>query len=82
MDLEHFIQETRDYLNGHLGTFARGDLHVLPRIGQDDLLHYLQTLHGGFSRYRFLRFLERLKHRRVVLDTKDSSVTFDPTFVF
>lgn len=82
MNFENFIQETKEYVNKHLGTSARGDLHVLPQIGKEDLLRYMQSLHSNFSRLRFSRFLERLKEQRLILDSNESSVTFDPTFLY
>jgi hypothetical protein len=82
MNFEKFIQETKEYLNEHLSTSARGDLHVLPQTGKEDLLHYIQSLHSSFSRLRFSRFIEKLKEQRLVLDSNESSVTFDPTFPY
>lgn len=61
---------------------ARGDLHMTPQVHRDDLMHYLQTLHARFPRNRFLRFVKKLKSRRVIIDSNDRSLVFDPAFLF
>lgn len=82
MNFEKFIQATKEYLNDHLGTYTRGDLHIMPQIGREELLHYIRTLHASFPRSRFSRFIEKLQDRRVILDSNDKTLTFDPTFPY
>lgn len=82
MNFEKFIQETKEYLDVHLSTSTRADLHVLPQIGREDLLRYIQSIHSSFPRSRFSRFIEKLKAQRLVLDSNEHYVTFDPTFLY
>lgn len=82
MNLKQFIWETREYLICKASTFTRGDLHMLPQISKEDLLHYIQSLHSNFRRQRFMRFIRRLEARRLVLESNDHSLTFDPIFLY
>lgn len=81
MNLEKFITETKEYIHRVNGNVVRGDLHTLPRVHTDDLMHYLQSMHR-FPQARFTRFINKLKSRRLIIDSNDHSLTFDPTFVF
>ncbi|HEX5555948.1 MAG TPA: hypothetical protein VFX43_22080 [Chitinophagaceae bacterium] len=80
--MEKFITETKEYIHNNLSTFARGDLHMLPQVHRDDLMYYLQSLHARFPRSKFLRFVKKLKSRRMIIESNDRSLTFDPTFLF
>lgn len=81
MNLDEFIAETKEYIHRMNPTAMRGDLHTLPRVHREDLMHYLQSLHH-FPRARFLRFINKLKSRRLIIDSNEHSLTFDPTFLF
>lgn len=81
MNIEKFIAETKEYFHGNLGTFARADLHTLPQVQGDDLMNYLQTLHR-FPRTRFARFVKKLKARRLIIESNERMLVFDPTFLF
>lgn len=81
MNFEEFIGETKEYLHRMNVMFMRGDLHTLPRVHREDLIQYLQSVHH-FPRARFLRFVKRLKSRRVIIESNEQSLTFDPTFLF
>ncbi len=81
MNYKKFIQLTKDYLDEHADTYARGDLHITPRIEQEDLLHYIRKFYGSFPRSRYVRFISRLKQNRLVVEMTDKFLTFDPVFV-
>lgn len=81
MNLEKFITETKDYIHRTQGIFPRGDLHTLPRVHKEDLMHYFQSMHR-FPRNRFLRFIKKMKSRRMIIDSNEHSLTFDPTFIY
>lgn len=82
MNIQKIILETKEYIHNNTGTFARGDLHTLPQVHGDDLLRYLQSLHNRFPRNKFLRFVKKLQSKRMILESNDHSLTFDPTFLF
>ena len=82
MNFEKFLQLTKEYLNDHMGTHSRGDLHIMPRIGTEELLHYLQSLHARFPRSRFSRFVEKLQDKGMIVDSNDKTLTFDPVFPY
>lgn len=82
MKLEKIITETKEYMRFNLGTPARGDVHTLPLVCRDDLLGYLRSLHVRFPRGRFRRFVRKLEARGLILETRDRSLVFEPTFSF
>lgn len=82
MNIERVISETKEYIHNNLNTFQRGDLHTVPQVHGDDLMRYLQTLHNRFPRSRFLRFVRKMKSRRLILETSGRSLVFDPTFLY
>ncbi len=83
MNFEKFIQATKDYLSDHLGTYSRGDLHIMPQIGREDLLNYIRnTYYTHFPRARFSRFIQKLRDRRMILDSDEKTLTFDPVFPY
>lgn len=81
MNLEELIAETKEYVHRMNRNVVRGDLHTLPRIHREDLMNYLQSLHH-FPKARFVRFIDKLKSRRLIIDSNEQSLTFDPTFLF
>lgn len=82
MNIKKFMVETKDYIHNNAGTYARGDLHTIPQIYREDLLRYLQSLHNRFPRNKFLRFIKKLQSRRVIIESNDYSLAFDPIFLF
>lgn len=82
MNIQKFISETKEYIYNNAGTFARGDLHTSPQILREDLMCHLQSLHARFPRNKFLRLIKKMQSRRVIIDSNDHSLTFDPTFLF
>lgn len=82
MNFEKFILLTKEYLNDHLVTYSRGDLHIMPQIGREELLLYFRTLYSRFPRSRFSRFIEKLQDKRMILDSNDKTLTFDPVFPY
>ncbi|TAM98819.1 MAG: hypothetical protein EPN39_08165 [Chitinophagaceae bacterium] len=82
MNVKKFIVETKDYIHNNAGTYARGDLHTMPQIHREDLLRYLQSLHNRFPRNKFLRFIKKLQSRRMIIESSERSLTFDPIFLF
>lgn len=81
MNYKKFLRLTKDCLDAHLATHARGDLPISPRIEKEDLLNYIKKFYSGFSDSRFSRFVSRLKHNRIVLESNDKSLLFDPGFL-
>lgn len=82
MNIQKFISETKEYIYNNAGTFARGDLHTSPQILREDLMHYFQSLHTRFPQNKFLRLIKKLQSRRVIIDSNERSLTFDPVFLF
>lgn len=82
MNMDKIISETKEYMRGHLGTSTRGDMHTLPLVHRDDLWNYLRSLHARFPRGRFRRFVRKLESRGLILESRDRSLVFDPTFSF
>jgi len=82
MNIEKIITETKEYMRHNLGTSTRGDMHTLPLVHRDDLWGYLRTLHARFPRGRFVRLVRKLESRGLILETRDRSLVFDPTFSF
>jgi len=82
MNMNRIISETKEYMRGHLGTSVRGDMHTMPLVQSDDLWKYLSSLHARFPRGRFRRFVRKLESRGLILESRDRSLVFDPTFSF
>ncbi len=82
MNFERFIQATKDYLSEHLGTYSRGDLHNMPQIGREDLLNYIRKSYTHLPRARFSRFVQKLRDKRMILESDEHTLTFDPVFPY
>lgn len=82
MNVEKFTTEIKEYIYHHLGLSVRGDLHTLPHVHREDLWLHLQSLHNRFPENKFLRLIKKMKARRIVLDSNDRTLVFDPTFLF
>lgn len=82
MNMNRIISETKEYMRGHLGTSGRGDMHTLPLVHGEDLRKYLSSLHARFPEGRFRRLVRRLESRGLILESRDRSLVFDPTFSF
>lgn len=82
MNFEKFKLLTKEYLSDHLVTYSRGDLHIMPQIGREELLHYMRSLYARFPRSRFSKFIDRLQERGMILDSNEKTLTFDPVFPY